>query len=78
MHWNIPEGTNMRERMGIFAAYYFPDSGAALYPAISPVNGARVLATRYLGLQLPLLPDKSFFSTWDHPYDFIPVETKGH
>ena len=64
----------MRERMGIFAAYYFPDSGPALYPAISPVNGARVLATRYLGLQLPPLADKSFFSTWAAPYEFIPVD----
>jgi hypothetical protein len=74
LDWKTARATNMRERMGIFAAYYFPDSGPALYPAISPLNGARALATRYLGLQLPLLADKSFFSTWDDPYDFIPVE----
>ena len=74
LDWKTARGTNMRERMSIFAAYYFPDSGPVLYPDISPVNGARTLATRYLGLQLPLLADKSFFSTWDDPYGFIPVE----
>ena len=41
---------------------------------ISPVNGARALATRYLGVELPFLPEKSAFSTWSRPYDFIPVE----
>ena len=74
--WNIPHGTDMRERMGIFAAYYFPDPGVDLYPTLSPVNGTRLLSSRYMGLQLPLLADKSFFSTWNEPYSFIPVDVK--
>ena len=74
LDWNVPRSTNMRERMGIFAAYHFPDPGPALYPSLSPVNGARALATRYLGLQLPPVADKSSFSTWSDPYAFIPVE----
>ena len=51
----------MRERMEIFAAYYFPDGGAGLYPAMTPVNGARLLANQYLGADLPLLPDRALF-----------------
>jgi hypothetical protein len=74
MFWNNPQNTNMRERMSIFAAYYFPESGAKFYPSISPLNGARLLATHYLKTPLPMLADKAFFSTWNEPYQFIPVE----
>ena len=78
LSWNSSERTNMRERMGILAAYYFPDFNAALSPSISPVNAARVLASRYLGLAHPPLADKSFFSTWNEPYELIPVENTAH
>ena len=72
LRWDSPKDTNMRERLSIFAAYRFPD-GPGLYPTITPVNGARLLANGYLGAQLPLLPDRSWFSTFNRPYDFIPV-----
>jgi hypothetical protein len=67
--------TMFRERMTIFAAYRFPD-GPDLYPTITPVNGARLLANGYLGTQLPLLPDLSWFSQYGRPYDFIPVQAQ--
>lgn len=70
LHWERPQDTNMDERMGIFAAYYLPDDGPALYPDISPLNGARALATRYFGVDLPFVPERSRFSTWSRPYDF--------
>jgi hypothetical protein len=73
LKWNDPKGTNMSERMGIFSAYLFPDVPASLYPTISPVNGVRALATNYLGVNFPLLAERSLFSTWDRPYDFIDV-----
>lgn len=74
LHWNDPKATNMRERLGIFAAYHFPGSpDAELYPTITPVNAARVLSNRYLGADLPMLPDRSYFSTWARPFDLIPV-----
>jgi len=63
----------LRERMTIFAAYRFPD-GPDLYPTITPVNGARLLANGYFGTSLSLLPDQSWFSYYGRPYDFIPVE----
>ncbi len=73
LDWNDASKTNMTERLGIFAAYHFPDSGMQLEDTVTPVNIAMALATSYLGADLPQLPDRSYFSTWDRPYDMIPV-----
>jgi hypothetical protein len=70
---NDAQSTNMHERMSIFAAYAFPGDGPAPYSTITPLNAARLLATRYLGANLPLLPDDSYFATAKHPYDFLRV-----
>jgi len=73
LKWNDPNATNMSERMAIFSAYLFPGGDTPLYATISPVNGARALVSRYLHTELPLLPERSLFSTWLRPYDFIDV-----
>jgi hypothetical protein len=73
LNWENAKATNTSERLGIFSAYLFPDGSESLYPGMSPVNGARALATRYLGVHLTFLPERAFFSTWDRPYDFIAV-----
>jgi hypothetical protein len=73
LYWDDPQATNMRERLSIFAAYHFPGAEGDLYPTITPVNAARLLSNRYLGGALPLLPDRSYFSTWDQPFDMIPA-----
>ena len=71
-------GESARERMGIFSAYRLPgNEPAALGPDVSPVNGLRVVANRYLGTALPPLPDLSFASTWDQPYRFVLVDADG-
>jgi hypothetical protein len=77
LQWEDAAATNMTERMDIFAAYYFPDGGTELYPSITPVNGARALANQYLGAHLPMLPDRTMFSTGSHPYRFIAVPKEG-
>jgi hypothetical protein len=63
----------IRERMEIFAAYYFPDRDGGLYPTMTPVNGARLLARHYLGAALRPLPDRVVFSTGERPYHFVPL-----
>ena len=69
--------TDLKERMGILNAYYFPDRRyEALYQRISPVNSFRVVLSKYFGAGLDLLPDKSFYSTWPEPYRFYEV-TRG-
>lgn len=73
LNWNDAARTNIAERMNVFSAYYFPDSGVQLRDTVTPINIARALATAYLGVDLPQLPDRSYFSTWLRPYDMIPV-----
>jgi hypothetical protein len=68
------KNSDVRERLRILNTYFFPDRKyAALYQEISPVNSFRVVLNTYFGAKADLLPDKSFFSTWDEPYHFIEV-----
>ena len=70
--WENPANTDMHERLSILNAYYVPDDiKARLYPAITPVNSFRLVFSGLFGADMPLLPDKSYFATWSHPYDFI-------
>jgi hypothetical protein len=69
--------SDMTERMSILSAYYFPGRRyEGLYQTISPVNSFRVVLNTFFGAQLQILPDKSFFSTWPAPYNFIDVTAK--
>jgi hypothetical protein len=71
---NDVENTDLKERMTILNAYYFPAHHyQGLNERISPVNSFRVILNTYFGAKLELLPDKSFFSTWSDPYKFIDV-----
>jgi hypothetical protein len=66
--------TDLNERMSILNTYYFPGQKyEGLYDRISPVNSFRIVLNTYFAAKLPLLPDRSFFSTWPEPYQFIDV-----
>lgn len=68
------ERTDVGERFPILNAYYFPGVDAhRLYPTISPVNSFRVVLNTYFGLELPLLEDRAYYSTWNRPFDFVDV-----
>ena len=71
--WESAEQTNLEERLGIFAAYRFSGNLPFPHTISSPINGARALATQYFGANLADLPDESFFSGWERPYDFTPL-----
>ena len=74
LRWSDPSASDLNERMSIFAAYAFPGAPAVEpHPEVTPVNIARTLARRYLGVDAPDLRDASYFSTWEAPYRFIPV-----
>ena len=63
-------GLDMEHRLAIFSAYYLPGEAAAqLYPAITPVNSFRLVLSAYLGADLPLLPDLSYYSHHETPYE---------
>jgi len=71
------------ERFGAFAAYRLPEGGA-LADTVTPVNLLRMAFNRYLGSQLPLLPDSAYHSIVERDYELIPVDleavakTDGH
>jgi hypothetical protein len=73
LHWDDAGATDMKERMTIFAAYLFPKGVSGLYPTITPVNAARLLASDYLDTPLAALPDRTLFSTLSAPYTFTAV-----
>ena len=74
LNWESSAGTDMTERSGILSAYYLPGGGTdLLYNSISPVNTFRVVFNAYFGGTYPMQPDRSSFSTWSAPYEFIDV-----
>jgi hypothetical protein len=74
---NSVEQTDLHERMSILNAYYLPGAEKpALYPSISPVNSFRVVFNAYFKAGLELLPDRSYYSTWDDPFLFTDVSPR--
>ncbi len=66
--------TDLRERMGILNAYYFPNRDyRGLYQDITPVNSFRVVLNTLFGARFEILPDRSNYSTWSEPYQFMDV-----
>lgn len=73
-NWEVASG-DARERLAIFSAYRLPGlDGSELEADISPVNGLRLVANRYLGAALPAVEDRSFASNWSRPYKMMPVD----
>ncbi len=76
---NNYEKTNKRERFSILNAYYLPGGGEkGLYETITPVNTFRLIFREYFNMDMPPLPDKSYYSAWDDPFKFteVPEETE--
>lgn len=66
-----------KERLAILNAYYFPDGVYDdLYESISPVNTFRIVLNNIAGTDLDLVQDKSYFSLWNTPYNFVDVTNK--
>ncbi len=68
-------GLDTEVRMANLIAYYFPNGGAkVLYPTITPVNSFRLVFNTYFGQNLPLLPDVSYYSSYEDMYNFVKVK----
>ncbi|MBX7142876.1 MAG: LTA synthase family protein [Oligoflexia bacterium] len=77
LNWRDGAKSDLRERMSILNAYRLPDSmRAQLYATITPVNSFRIILNSISNLNLPLLPDKSYFSLIDRPYAFADVTSQ--
>lgn len=63
------------ERLAILNAFHLPGvSEEALYPQVSPVNTFRIIFNKYFGASYELLPDRSYLSDRDDPYNFSEIE----
>lgn len=59
------------DRMHNLGLYFLPHGGERLlYPQITPVNVFRIIFRHYFGVEMPLLEDQSFFSTYGAPFDY--------
>jgi len=64
------------DRISVFGAYYLPDgdrSEPQFWDGITPVNVMRVVMTALFGEPFTPLPDRTYWSDWDHPYSFEEV-----
>ncbi len=60
--------------MGILNVYYFPNRDyRELYQDITPVNSFRVVLNTLFGARFEILPDRSNYSTWAEPYQFMDI-----
>jgi hypothetical protein len=74
LQWERPDAVSLRERMGIlFAARVVNGDPLALGIGVTPVNAFRLLLHRATGARLPLLDDRSYFSTWARLTEYADV-----
>lgn len=71
--WTAATATELRQKFRILSALYLPGTGP-VPDDLTPVNLFRVVFSRYLGVDMDLLPDRSFvFRDESHLYDFSDV-----
>jgi hypothetical protein len=72
--WDQASDLDLKLKFAILNAYYLPTGSERLYPSITPVNSFRVLLNEYFGLDMAVLPDRSFiFPDYQHLYEFTDV-----
>lgn len=77
LDWENPSFPAYRERLPILNAFYFPQSKKVNpYNSITPVNTFRFIFNEFFNGKFELLKDRSYFSKWSKPYDFILVDDK--
>ncbi|MFN3826612.1 MAG: sulfatase-like hydrolase/transferase [Micavibrio sp.] len=68
------ERTDKTELFGITNLIYFSDGDySSLQSDISPINTMRVIMNKYFDAKLSMLKNQNWYSTWDRPYEFLPV-----
>jgi hypothetical protein len=78
LSWDDPNNSYVNQKLAILNAYLLPGEGAEdLYEEITPVNTFRLIFNRYLGTDLEQLEDRSYFSSWNRPYELWDVTDVG-
>jgi hypothetical protein len=74
MYLESPTPKRMRERTDIFAAYAVPGAPDSLwYDTITPINVLPAVFNQLFQLDLPRLPDRTYWSTYRAPFRFMSV-----
>lgn len=74
---DYPADRSRLQHMAILNAYLVPeDCQKALYPQITPVNTFRVVFGECLGADIDLIEDRSLYSTYQDPYEFVEVHSE--
>jgi hypothetical protein len=61
----------LEDRTSVFAAYHLPSGGSEeVYDTMTPVNLFPLVFRRYFGAEIPVLPDRVHWSSFDRPFDF--------
>ncbi|MFN8619455.1 MAG: hypothetical protein U0869_01750 [Chloroflexota bacterium] len=76
--WATASDEALRIKYGILDAFHFPAGMDQPIPEeMSPVNTFRLVFDRAFGMDLPLLPDRSYTSVdWPHAYDLTDVTAR--
>lgn len=76
LNYGILEGSNLKERFSNLIAVYFSDQDySQMRPTMTPVNLFRIIRSRYLAENLPLLEDRNYFISGLTPFPPIASET---
>jgi len=74
LSWVGSATTNIKERFSILNAIHLPGmTENNLDDNISSVNTFRLVLDKLFDAGLPLLPDISFYTTWQEPFHYMPV-----
>jgi len=77
LSWLGMDKTNIRERLSILNAVYLPGGDTSIfYDWLTPVNTFRIILNQYFNTDYELLADRSFYTTWAHPFNFLEVTRK--
>jgi hypothetical protein len=74
-NWATASANQLEMKFGIMNAWYVPGGTdkLELKQDQTAINTFPILFDRYFGLDYPLLPDRSFASTWGRPYRSIEI-----
>lgn len=72
LNWENPDSKGIDETFPILNAFYLPKR-LEVKPVsdLTPVNSFRFIFNQLFQSELDILPNKSYFSKWSRPFDFI-------
>jgi len=74
LDWKNPKQVDYSERFQNLILLRIPGmEPGSLRPDMTPVNLFRLILNERFGRSLPLLEDRSYHSTWEQPFEFLPV-----